>query len=39
MTSFTPLIDSLPATVPFVGPEAILRRSGIPMRARIGAVA
>ena len=37
MTSFTPLIDSLPATVPFVGPEAILRRSGIPMRARIGA--
>ena len=36
MTSFTPLIDSLPATVPFVGPEAILRRSGIPMRARIG---
>ena len=32
-----PLIDSLPSTVPFVGPETILRRSGIPMRARIGA--
>jgi histidinol-phosphate aminotransferase len=37
MTSFTPLIDSLPSTVPFVGPETLLRRSGIPMRARIGA--
>ena len=37
MTSFTPLIDSLPSTVPFVGPETILRRSGIPTRARIGA--
>jgi histidinol-phosphate aminotransferase len=37
MTSFTPLIDSLPSTVPFVGPETILRRSGIVMRARIGA--
>jgi histidinol-phosphate aminotransferase len=37
MTSFTPLIDSLPSTVPFVGPETILRRSGIPLRARIGA--
>ena len=37
MTSFTPLIDSLPSTVPFVGPETLLRRSGIPLRARIGA--
>ena len=37
MTSFTPLIDSLPSTVPFVGPETILRRTGIPLRARIGA--
>ena len=37
MTSFTPLIDSLPSTVPFVGPETILRRSGIALRARIGA--
>jgi histidinol-phosphate aminotransferase len=37
MTSFTPLIDSLPSTVPFVGPETIMRRTGIPLRARIGA--
>ena len=37
MTSFTPLIESLPSTVPFVGPEAIVRRTGIPLRARIGA--
>jgi histidinol-phosphate aminotransferase len=37
MISFTPLIDSLPSTVPFVGPETIQRRSGIPLRARIGA--
>jgi histidinol-phosphate aminotransferase len=37
MTSFTPLIDSLPSTVPFVGPETIMRRSGIPLRARLGA--
>jgi histidinol-phosphate aminotransferase len=37
MTSFTSLIDSLPSTVPFVGPETILRRTGIQLRARIGA--
>src|SRR5436190_1909549 len=37
MTSFTPLIDSLPSAVPFVGPETLLRRSGIPLRARLGA--
>jgi histidinol-phosphate aminotransferase len=37
MTSFTPLIDSLPSTVPFVGPETLMRRSGIPLRARLGA--
>ena len=37
MTSFTPLIDSLPSIIPFVGPETLLRRSGIPLRARIGA--
>ena len=37
MNQFTPLIETLPATVPFVGPEAIVRRSGVPMRARIGA--
>ncbi len=33
----TPLADSLPATVPFVGPEAIERRLGHRFRARIGA--
>ncbi len=37
MISFTPLIETLPSTVPFVGPETIVRRTGIPMRARIGA--
>lgn len=37
MTSFTPLVETLPSTVPFVGPEAIVRRTGIPLRARIGA--
>jgi len=34
---FTPLIESLPSTVPFVGPEALERRTGIHFRARIGA--
>ena len=34
---FTPLISALPATVPFVGPEAIERQRGLPVRARIGA--
>jgi histidinol-phosphate aminotransferase len=34
---FTPLIRSLPATTPFVGPEAIERQSGRLFRARIGA--
>jgi histidinol-phosphate aminotransferase len=34
---FTPLINSLPATVPFVGPEAIERNRGLPVKARIGA--
>jgi histidinol-phosphate aminotransferase len=33
----TPLAQSLPDTVPFVGPEAIERRTGRPIRARIGA--
>jgi histidinol-phosphate aminotransferase len=37
MQPFTPLIESLPSTVPFVGPETIVRRTGIPMQARIGA--
>ncbi|GEO84459.1 MULTISPECIES: pyridoxal phosphate-dependent aminotransferase [Alphaproteobacteria] len=34
---FTPLIGALPATVPFVGPEAIERQRGLPVKARIGA--
>ncbi len=33
----TPLAESLPATVPFVGPEAQERVRGRPFRARIGA--
>jgi histidinol-phosphate aminotransferase len=33
----TPLAQSLPATVPFVGPEAQERARGRPFRARIGA--
>ncbi len=34
---FTALADRLPATVPFVGPESLERRSGVALRARIGA--
>lgn len=34
---FTPIIEALPATIPFLAPEAIERRTGIPMRARLGA--
>ncbi len=34
---FTPLIASLPSTVPFVGPEVQERAIGAPFRARIGA--
>jgi len=34
---FTPLVQSLPATVPFVGPETQERQRGGPFRARIGA--
>lgn len=33
----TPLVEALPASVPFVGPEALERRTGIRFRARIGA--
>ncbi len=33
----TPLVQTLPATVPFVGPEAIERQTGTPFRARLGA--
>ncbi|WP_414900817.1 pyridoxal phosphate-dependent aminotransferase [Rhizobium cremeum] len=36
-TRFTPLVDALPATVPFVGPEAIERSRGLAVKARIGA--
>lgn len=34
---YTPLVQSLPATVPFVGPETQERQRGRPFRARIGA--
>lgn len=34
---FSPLARSLPATVPFVGPEAIERQTGIRFKARLGA--
>jgi histidinol-phosphate aminotransferase len=34
---FTPLISALPASVPFVGPEALERARGRPFRARLGA--
>ncbi len=33
----TPLAQGLPATVPFVGPEAIERQTGTPFKARLGA--
>jgi histidinol-phosphate aminotransferase len=35
--AFTPLVDKLPSTVPFVGPEAQERARGRTFRARIGA--
>ena len=34
---FTPIISSLPTTTPFVGPEALTRRTGHKIKARIGA--
>ena len=34
---YTPLVRSLPATVPFVGPETQARRRGAPFTARLGA--
>ena len=34
---FTPLVASLPAAVPFVGPETIQRQTGEIFRARLGA--
>lgn len=36
-SKFTPLVRSLPATVPFVGPETQERQAGRVFRARIGA--
>lgn len=33
----TPHATALPSTVPFTGPEALERRTGIPFRARLGA--
>jgi histidinol-phosphate aminotransferase len=37
MSQFTPIIAGLPSTIPFVAPETIVRRTGVPMKARIGA--
>jgi histidinol-phosphate aminotransferase len=34
---YTDLVTGLPATVPFVGPEALMRASGRPLIARLGA--
>ena len=34
---FTQLVNNLPATTPFVGPETLERKRGKPFRARIGA--
>ncbi|MDH3451081.1 MAG: pyridoxal phosphate-dependent aminotransferase [Gammaproteobacteria bacterium] len=34
---FTPVVENLPSTVPFVGPEAQERQRGVQFRARIGA--
>ena len=34
---FASIIDTLPATVPFIGPEALERRTGLSIAARIGA--
>lgn len=37
MPPFAPLVAGLPATVPFVGPETLERRRGVPFAARLGA--
>ncbi len=37
MPKFTSIIESLPVTIPFVGPEALARRSGQQILARMGA--
>ena len=36
-TPYTPIIAGLPASIPFVGPEAIERRTGRPFALRLGA--
>ena len=35
--SFTPIINALPSTIPFVGPETLERQSGRPLKVRVGA--
>jgi histidinol-phosphate aminotransferase len=37
MSKFTALIDSLPSSVPFIGPETLSRRTGQKIKVRIGA--
>ncbi len=37
MSKLTALIESLPISIPFVGPEALARKSGVPVVARMGA--
>jgi histidinol-phosphate aminotransferase len=37
MIRLAPLVDALPSTVPFVGPETLERRNGASIAARIGA--
>jgi histidinol-phosphate aminotransferase len=34
---YTSLIEALPPTVPFVAPDALMRRTGKPLRVRLGA--
>jgi histidinol-phosphate aminotransferase len=36
-TPYTPIVEGLPATIPFVGPEAIERRTGRRFELRLGA--
>jgi histidinol-phosphate aminotransferase len=37
MSQFTKIIQALPVTIPFVGPEALARKSGQAIKARMGA--
>jgi histidinol-phosphate aminotransferase len=37
MSKFTPIIEKLPSTVPFIGPETLERQTGAALKARIGA--